>query len=132
MDLIFRLRPDLELFALTLRFPPTAGSPWAGVVVVFSPRYECGEELLVMQNESRIPSSMNSGAGDQLKRAIQSENPVSSAHRIGILMSQTGRFLECISCRLSFAFPPGAHFDTVAKQFERHACGAAVSPNEGS
>ena len=85
-----------------------------------------------MQNESRIPSSMNSGAGDQLKRAIQSENPVSSGHRIGILMSQTGRFLECISCRLSFAFPPGAHFDTVAKQFELHVCGAAVSLNEGS
>jgi hypothetical protein len=33
---------------------------------------------------------------------------------------------------LSFAFPPGAHFDTVAKQFERHVCGAAVSPNQGS
>jgi hypothetical protein len=45
-----------------------------------------------MQNESRIPSSMNSGAGDQLKRAIQSENPVSSAHRIGILMSKLAVF----------------------------------------
>jgi len=41
-------------------------------------------------------------------------------------MSQTGRFLECITCRLSFAFPPGTHYDMIAKQFESHPCAAAV------
>ena len=47
-------------------------------------------------------------------------------HRIGILMSPTGRFLECRDCQISFNFPDGAQFGSIAKQFESHLCG---SPN---
>ena len=43
-------------------------------------------------------------------------------HRIGILMSAEGRFLECMNCRLRAKFPAGAHYDTIAKQFESQPC----------
>ena len=45
----------------------------------------------------------------------------------GYLMSQTGRFLECIACRLSFVFPPGSRYETIAKQFESHLCQSATT-----
>jgi hypothetical protein len=91
----------------------------------------CSErKFLIMQNQSCLASAKHSRAGEELEKAVQSHSPGSSAHRIGILMSQTGRFLECITCRLSFAFPPRAHYDTVAKQFERHLCESAVSRRE--
>ncbi len=66
-----------------------------------------------------------------MEKAIPSCSSPISAHRIGILMSQTGRFLECIKCRLSFAFPPGTHYDTVAKQFDAHLCEFVTRANEG-
>lgn len=44
-------------------------------------------------------------------------------HRIGILMSPEGRFLECAACQISFKFPDGAQFDVIAKEFEFHLCG---------
>lgn len=44
------------------------------------------------------------------------------AHRIGILMSPVGRFLECIHCRLKFEFPQGTHYDTVCEQFATYPC----------
>ena len=37
-------------------------------------------------------------------------------HRIDILMSPAGRFLECRDCQISFSFPDGAQFGTIAKQ----------------
>jgi hypothetical protein len=43
-------------------------------------------------------------------------------HRIAILMSQAGRFLECRDCLLSFEFPAGARHDATAKQFDSHLC----------
>jgi hypothetical protein len=43
-------------------------------------------------------------------------------HRIGILMSPVGRFLECRNCLLSFVFPDGAQYDTVVKQFDEQVC----------
>jgi len=76
-----------------------------------------------MQNEARGNSTANSRAVDEIGKVVP-HCPGRPEHRIGILMSQTGRFLECISCRLSFAFPPGTHYETVAKQFESHLCGA--------
>src|SRR3984885_9738861 len=55
---------------------------------------------------------------------------------IAILVSTSGRFVVCRGCHLRFAFPSGAHFDLIAKQFESHLCGfeslsndAALSPN---
>ena len=47
-------------------------------------------------------------------------------HHIGVLMSQTGRYLECVTCRLSFPFPPGERYDTIAKQFEGCLCQTAA------
>lgn len=44
--------------------------------------------------------------------------------RIGIRMCEAGRFVACIDCRLSVEFPAGAHYDTIAKQFESHSCGS--------
>jgi PAS domain S-box-containing protein len=42
---------------------------------------------------------------------------------IGIRMCDAGRFVVCMGCRLSVEFPAGAHYDTIAKQFESHSCG---------
>jgi PAS domain S-box-containing protein len=57
-------------------------------------------------------------------------------HLIAILMSTSGRFVVCRGCHLRFAFPSGAHFDQIAKQFESHLCrfqclsnDDALSPN---
>jgi PAS domain S-box-containing protein len=50
----------------------------------------------------------------------------SSAHHIGIRMSGTGRFVACIDCRLSVEFPTGAHYATIARQFESHSCGSLL------
>ena len=81
---------------------------------------------LIMQNQARIDSTTNSPGADAREKAIPSFNSPRSEHRIGILMSQTGRYVECIACRLSFAFPPGAHYEIIAKQFEPHPCQSAA------
>ena len=47
-------------------------------------------------------------------------------HRIDILMSPAGRFLECVDCQISFKFPDGAPFGAIAKQFESHLCGPPI------
>jgi PAS domain S-box-containing protein len=51
-------------------------------------------------------------------------------------MSASGRFVVCRGCHLRFAFPSGAHFDLIAKQFESYLCSLeclsnddALSPN---
>jgi hypothetical protein len=80
-----------------------------------------------MQNQPRIAPVKNSRPGEGLEKTPQSHSPDSSAHRVGILMSQNGRFLECIRCHLSFAFPPGTQYDTIAKQFESYLCASAVT-----
>jgi hypothetical protein len=67
-----------------------------------------------------------------MERAMPYRGSSLSAHRIGILMSQTGRFLECIECRLSFTFPPGTRYDAIAKQFESHSCHSAGSAGHDS
>ncbi len=83
-----------------------------------------------MQNEARVNSTANSRAADGLGKMI-SQSSGCPEHRIGILMSQTGRFLECIHCRLSFTFPPGTQYETIAKQFESHRCGSLTPRGEG-
>jgi hypothetical protein len=54
-----------------------------------------------------------------------SSSPPPPAHRIAVLLSAEGRFLQYRDCNLTFQFPDGAHFNTVAKQFEPHLCSSA-------
>ncbi|HXO34741.1 MAG TPA: PAS domain S-box protein [Candidatus Acidoferrales bacterium] len=51
-------------------------------------------------------------------------------HLIAILMSTSGRFVVCRGCHLRFAFPSGAHFDLIAKQFESHLCAFQCPSND--
>jgi hypothetical protein len=52
--------------------------------------------------------------------------PAPSPHRFAILMSPSGRFLECLNCHLRIEFPKGVHYDKVAKQFESHSCTSLI------
>jgi hypothetical protein len=118
--------PTIDLHSLPRDF-----CRWVNGGIAFRSFERCSErKYLLMQNQPRVASAKNSQAGEVLEKTLQSHGPNSSAHRIGILMSQTGRFLECIKCRLSFAFPAGAHYDTIAKQFERHLCESTISRRE--
>ena len=54
---------------------------------------------------------------------MSQSSPPLSLHRIGVLMSSSGRFLQCKDCLLSFDFPVGGQYDAVAQQFELHLCG---------
>jgi hypothetical protein len=45
-----------------------------------------------------------------------------SPHRVAIVMSPCGRFLQCRDCQLEFEFPAGVHFDAIAQQFAFHLC----------
>src|ERR1700675_4216026 len=72
----------------------------------------------------------------ELKDEMSPNISTSPPHLIAFLMSASGRFVVCRGCHLRFAFPFGAHFDLIAKQFESHLCGFqclsnddALSPN---
>jgi hypothetical protein len=54
-----------------------------------------------------------------------SSRPPPSLHRIGILLSPVGRFLQCGDCKLTFVFPDEVQYGALAKQFESHLC---ISP----
>ena len=56
--------------------------------------------------------------------------PPPPPHLIAILMSTSGRFVVCRGCHLRFAFPSGAHFDLIAKQFESHLCAFECLSND--
>jgi hypothetical protein len=58
----------------------------------------------------------------ELEYAMSAINSTPLPHRIAVLMSAAGRFLVCKNCQLSFEFPAGVHYDTIAKQFESHSC----------
>lgn len=49
-----------------------------------------------------------------------------SPHRIAILMSPVGRFLQCRDCQLSFTFPEGAQFSTIAKLVGPYQCNSPI------
>lgn len=51
-----------------------------------------------------------------------SSSPPHSLHRICIIMSPVGRFLQCRDCQLSYTFPDGVQFAALAMQFESHLC----------
>jgi PAS domain S-box-containing protein len=66
----------------------------------------------------------------ELEYVMSTSRVASVSHPIGILMSAAGRFVVCIDCHLSIAFPAGAHYDIVAKQFESHICGGSPPLND--
>ena len=47
-------------------------------------------------------------------------------HRLAVLLSPAGRFLECSNCHLSFNFPYGERFVAVAKQFDAQLCSSSI------
>jgi hypothetical protein len=49
-------------------------------------------------------------------------NVCSYFDRIGILMSDQGRFVSCIDCHLSLRFPDRTDYATIAKQLQSKAC----------
>jgi PAS domain S-box-containing protein len=59
----------------------------------------------------------------ELRYAMPASIGAKSSPCIGIRMCDAGRFVACIDCRLSVEFPAGAHYDTIARQFESHSCG---------
>src|SRR5260370_42239113 len=58
--------------------------------------------------------------------AANSSSPPPPPHRVAVIMSPVGRFLQCSACRLSYAFPDGVQFGTIAKQFEVHPCSSPI------
>jgi hypothetical protein len=56
---------------------------------------------------------------------VMSANYSPPPHRIAILMSPGGRFLQCLDCHRTLAFSAGAKYDIVVKQFESHLCSSA-------
>ena len=52
--------------------------------------------------------------------------PPPSPHHIGIIVSPVGRFLQCGDCQLSFPFPDGAQFGTIATLFEPYSCSSST------
>jgi hypothetical protein len=57
---------------------------------------------------------------------MPASSSTSPPHRVAILMSPAGRFLQCRDCQLSFPFPAGAHYDATVKQFESHLCSSPI------
>ena len=52
------------------------------------------------------------------------------AHRIVILMSPLGRFLQCKDCELSLEFPMGIHYDDMAKEFGSRPCSSPTASKD--
>jgi hypothetical protein len=68
-------------------------------------------------------------ARGELEHAMSASS--SPPHRIGIIMSPAGRFLQCQDCHLTYTFPDRAKFGTIAKQFESRLCLSPIrSPAE--
>lgn len=55
-----------------------------------------------------------------------SSSPPPYPHRIAILLSPAGRFLQCRDCERILSFPNGTQFSTIAKQVESHSCGSQI------
>jgi hypothetical protein len=63
----------------------------------------------------------------ELEDALADLDSVRARHRIAVLMSPEGRFLECIDCRLQVEFAAGKQYNTILKQFESQSCSPVVS-----
>ncbi len=62
----------------------------------------------------------------ELEDAMSASISFPPPHRIAVIMSPTGRFLQCSDCKLSYVFPDGVQFGTIAKQFEGHQCSTPI------
>jgi hypothetical protein len=49
-------------------------------------------------------------------------SPHQNAHQVAILRGDTGRFLVCRLCHLSFEFPHSTTFEATSRKFESRAC----------
>jgi hypothetical protein len=58
----------------------------------------------------------------ELEYAMSASSSPPPLHRIGIVLSPVDRFLQCRDCQLTYTFPYGAKFGTIAKQFESYLC----------
>jgi len=54
----------------------------------------------------------------------------SPVHRIVILMSPLGRFVQCKDCELSLEFPMGMRLNEIAKEYESRPCSPPVSSSD--
>ena len=90
--------------------------------------------IAILQTAIRatVPEAYNGLVRRELKYAMEAAGSRLDPHRVGVLMSSKGRFLECISCRLSIEFPDGAPFDTISKQFASHPCSSPFPSNAES
>jgi len=52
----------------------------------------------------------------------------SYSHRIGILMSDQGRFVSCIDCHQSLGFPDRTDYDRLAKKLVSQVCTGPILP----
>jgi hypothetical protein len=68
----------------------------------------------------------------KVEYAMSGSSVVCISHRIAILMSSEGRFLECRNCLRRVRFLAGAHYEVIAKQFESHSCSASISSRVNS
>jgi hypothetical protein len=69
-----------------------------------------------------VASAYNHPVRRELKYAMDAAGSTQNLHHLGILMSPSGRFLECLNCRVRIEFPKEVHFETVSKQFASHPC----------
>jgi len=68
----------------------------------------------------------------ELEYVMSASTSMPSPHCIGILMSAAGRFLVCRACQLRLEFPAGAHYDTIAKEFESHCCSSPIPSKDNA
>src|ERR1700719_840696 len=63
---------------------------------------------------------------ESLEHVPSSSSSSSRSHRITIVVSPDGRFLQCGECKLRVRFPDAARYGATAKQFESHPCGSTA------
>lgn len=85
-----------------------------------------GSMLSKAHNRFSIGDELSLAPGELEHAVSKVTSSLPPRHRIGILMSPAGRFLECGDCQISFKFPDGAQFGAIAKQFEFHLCGSQI------
>ncbi len=67
----------------------------------------------------------------ELEIAISASNSTLTPppHHIGILMCAAGRFVQCMTCKLTLEFPQGAQYDAVVREMGCHSCSAPIRSN---
>jgi len=78
--------------------------------------------VAVIQRELPRIEAYDGVVRGELKYAMSASISTPLPHHIGIVVCAEGRLLMCTQCELSFEFPDGKHYRTIAKQFESHLC----------